>query len=140
YQQYLTTRRSYDLSHIKIHNEYGPTEGTVGCCDYVYKNLSKEDKETIELSKGVSIGKAIDNAKIYIMDENNLCDINVPGELCITGAGVSRGYLNREELTKEKFIKNPFGNGYMYRTGDLARWLPNGNLEYLGRIDEQVNI
>src|SRR5699024_7891989 len=90
--------------HIKIHNEYGPTEGTVGCCDYVYPGLDEEEKRTVELSKGVSIGKAIDNAKIYIMDKDRLCGINAPGELCITGAGVSRGYLNKEELTKEKFV------------------------------------
>ena len=70
----------------------------------------------------------------------NLCGIGVPGELCITGDGVSKGYLNKEELTKEKFINNPFGKGIMYRTGDLARWLDDGNIEYLGRIDEQVKI
>uniref|UniRef100_UPI0035938371 alpha/beta fold hydrolase n=1 Tax=Aquiflexum sp. TaxID=1872584 RepID=UPI0035938371 len=69
--------------------------------------------------------------------------INVPGELCISGQGVARGYLNNPELTLEKFVKNPFGEtgeDIMYRTGDLARWLPDGNIEYLGRIDEQVKL
>jgi NRPS condensation-like uncharacterized protein/acyl carrier protein len=69
-----------------------------------------------------------------------LCGIGIPGELCIAGDGLARGYLNRPELTKEKFIKNPYGKGRLYRTGDLARWLPDGNIEYLGRIDEQVKI
>ena len=64
----------------------------------------------------------------------------MPGELCVAGDGVARGYLNRPELTAEKFIDNPFGEGKLYRSGDLARWLPDGNLEYLGRIDEQVKI
>ena len=64
----------------------------------------------------------------------------MPGELCIAGDGVARGYLNRPELTTEKFVDNPFGPGKLYRSGDLARWLPDGNIEYLGRIDEQVKI
>ncbi|WP_339251672.1 amino acid adenylation domain-containing protein [Sporosarcina sp. FSL W8-0480] len=123
-------------SHIKIHNEYGPTEATVGCCDYVYTGSNKGSVQ----GTAVSIGKAIDNTKIYIMDQDKLCSINVPGELCIAGAGVSAGYFNQEELTKEKFVQNPFGEGVLYRTGDLARWLPNGQLEYLGRIDEQTSI
>ena len=64
----------------------------------------------------------------------------MPGELCIGGAGISKGYLNRDELTKEKFIDNPYGKGKMYCSGDLARWLPDGRIEYLGRIDDQVKI
>ena len=64
----------------------------------------------------------------------------MPGELCIAGVGVARGYLNQPELTAEKFVDNPYGEGKLYRTGDLARWLPDGNIEYLGRIDEQVKI
>jgi len=64
----------------------------------------------------------------------------MPGELCIAGVGLARGYLNQPELTAEKFVQNPFGEGRLYRSGDLARWLPEGNIEYLGRIDEQVKI
>jgi len=74
------------------------------------------------------------------MSADNLCGSGVPGELCITGDGLARGYLNQPELTAKVFVKNPFGEGMMYRTGDLARWLPDGNVEYLGRIDEQVKI
>ncbi|NLD45892.1 MAG: amino acid adenylation domain-containing protein, partial [Clostridiaceae bacterium] len=86
------------------------------------------------------IGKPIANTQIYIMNGMNLCAVGVPGELCISGAGVARGYLNREELTAEKFIDNPYGEGKLYRTGDLARWMPDGNIEYLGRVDDQVKI
>ncbi len=118
--------------HIKIHNEYGPTEATIGCCDFIY---------TGDLSKRtVSIGKPISNTQIYIMDEIQLCGIGIPGELCIAGAGVAKGYWKKEDMTSSKFISNPFGEGLLYRTGDKARWLPDGTLEYLGRIDEQVKI
>ncbi|MBQ1188987.1 MAG: AMP-binding protein, partial [Lachnospiraceae bacterium] len=116
-----------------IHNEYGPTEATVGCCDHIY-DVNRDEGLT------VTIGKPIWNTQIYIMQDEELCGIGVPGELCIAGAGVARGYLNRPELTAEKFVKNPYGEGQMYRTGDLAMWRPDGNLIYLGRIDEQVKI
>lgn len=118
---------------IDIHNEYGPTETTVGCCDYIYN-------PEIDVKLAVGIGKPISNTKIYILDGKQLCGIGIPGELCIAGAGVARGYLNNPELTAEKFVDNPFGEGKMYRSGDLARWLPDGNIEYLGRIDDQVKI
>ncbi|EPR07806.1 non-ribosomal peptide synthase/polyketide synthase [Ruminiclostridium papyrosolvens] len=118
--------------HIDIHNEYGPTETTIGCCDYVYHKKVK--------TRTVSIGKPIANTQIFIMNDAEPCGIGVPGELCIAGIGVARGYLNRPELNAEKFIDNPFGEGKMYRSGDLARWTSDGNLEYMGRIDEQVKI
>ncbi|MGN4752452.1 amino acid adenylation domain-containing protein [Bacillus cereus group sp. MYBK220-1] len=118
---------------VKIHNEYGPTETTVGCCDYVYS--SEKDK-----GLSVGIGHPIANMQLYILNEMELCDVGVPGELCIAGDGVAKGYLNQPELTAEKFIDNPYGEGKLYRSGDLARWLPNGEMEYLGRIDEQVKI
>ena len=113
----------------EIINEYGPTETTVASS---YAKVKKDD--------AITIGKPFYNTQIYIMNGMNFCGIGVPGELCIAGDGLARGYLNRPELTAEKFVKNPFGEGRMYRTGDLARWLPDGNIEYLGRIDEQVKI
>ncbi|TWO90819.1 hypothetical protein EUA42_03000, partial [Bacillus velezensis] len=118
---------------VKIHNEYGPTETTVGCCDYIYS--SEKDK-----GLSVGIGRPIANMQLYILNEMELCGIGIPGELCIAGDGVAKGYLNQPELTAQKFIDNPYGEGKLYRSGDLARWLPNGEIEYLGRIDEQVKI
>ncbi|MGE7184228.1 amino acid adenylation domain-containing protein [Peribacillus sp. NPDC006672] len=118
---------------VKIHNEYGPTETTVGCCDYVY---SKEKDKGLS----VGIGHPIANMQLYILNEMELCGVGIPGELCIAGDGVAKGYLNQPELTAERFIDNPYGEGKLYRSGDLARWLPNGEMEYLGRIDEQVKI
>jgi predicted RNA methylase len=91
----------------------------------------------------VTIGKPIGNVKVYIVDEQlHLVPIGVPGELCVGGVQVARGYLNRPELTAEKFIKNPFSTGEdrIYRTGDIALWLPDGNIEYLGRLDEQIKV
>ncbi|ROR25863.1 surfactin family lipopeptide synthetase A [Mobilisporobacter senegalensis] len=118
---------------VKIHNEYGPTEATVGCCDYIY---SKEKDKSLS----VGIGHPISNIQIYILNGMELCGVGIPGELCIAGDGVAKGYLNQPELTASKFIDNPYGEGKLYRSGDLARWLPNGDMEYLGRIDEQVKI
>ncbi|CDH97210.1 non-ribosomal peptide synthetase [Bacillus velezensis] len=130
-----TARKTQKLlgDRVKIHNEYGPTETTVGCCDYVYS--SEKDK-----GLSVGIGHPIANMQLYILNEMELCSVGVPGELCIAGDGVAKGYLNQPELTAEKFIDNPYGEGKLYRSGDLARWLPNGEMEYLGRIDEQVKI
>jgi len=120
--------------HIPVYsNDYGPTEGTV--CATFWKHDSND-----EVPDRIPIGKPMNNKQIYIMNGDTLCGIGVPGELCIAGEGLARGYLNRPELTAEKFVKNPFGEGRMYRSGDLARWLPDGNIEYLGRIDEQVKI
>ncbi|WP_446476047.1 amino acid adenylation domain-containing protein [Bacillus velezensis] len=130
-----TARKTQKLlgDSVKIHNEYGPTETTVGCCDYVYS--SEKDK-----GLSVGIGRPIANMQLYILNEMELCGIGIPGELCIAGDGVAKGYLNQPELTAQKFIDNPYGEGKLYRSGDLARWLPNGEIEYLGRIDEQVKI
>ncbi|ATV24336.1 hypothetical protein CS547_17015 [Bacillus velezensis] len=130
-----TARKTQKLlgDRVKIHNEYGPTETTVGCCDYVYS--SEKDK-----GLSVGIGHPIANMQLYILNEMELCSVGVPGELCIAGDGVAKGYLNQPELTAQKFIDNPYGEGKLYRSGDLARWLPNGEIEYLGRIDEQVKI
>ncbi|MEH2311071.1 MAG: amino acid adenylation domain-containing protein [Nostoc sp.] len=112
-------------------NAYGPTEATV--CATIAKCTEDDDK--------ISIGRAIANTQVYILDENlQLVPIGVPGELHIGGVGLARGYLNRPELTQEKFISNPFRSGRLYKTGDLARYLTDGNIEYLGRIDNQVKI
>ncbi|NEP03802.1 MAG: amino acid adenylation domain-containing protein [Okeania sp. SIO4D6] len=121
----------------KIINEYGPTETVVGCC--VYQVKPEESDQEI-----VPIGRPIANTQLYILDSNNQpVPIAVPGELHIGGAGLARGYLNRRELTQQKFIPNPFSNepgSRLYKTGDLARYLPDGNIEFIGRIDNQVKI
>ena len=118
----------------RLINEYGPTETVVGCCVYeVTEGTSREG--------GVAIGRPIANTQLYVLDRAlQPVPIGVPGELYIGGDGVARGYLNRPELTAERFITNPFAPGRLYKTGDLARHLPDGNLEYLGRLDSQVKI
>ncbi len=117
---------------IRIYNEYGPTEATVGC---VATEVSDADDQIL-------IGKPIANTKIHIVDnQHGECAIGVAGELIIAGDGVSIGYHNRPNLTEQKFIENIFDSGYRgYCSGDLARWLPNGTIEYLGRKDNQVKI
>lgn len=121
---------------VEYVNAYGPTEATI--CATVWS--SKDQQE--DLVSSVPIGKPITNTEILILGkENQLQPIGVPGELCIAGIGLARGYLHREELTQEKFIPHPYlPNKVIYRTGDLARWLPGGNIEFLGRIDHQVKI
>ncbi|MBP5971596.1 amino acid adenylation domain-containing protein [Brasilonema sp. CT11] len=112
-------------------NAYGPTEASV--CATIAKCTLEDEK--------ISIGRAIANTQVYILDENlQPVPVGVPGELHIGGVGLARGYLNRPELTQEKFIFNPFGSGRLYKTGDKARYLPDGNIEYIGRIDNQVKI
>lgn len=115
---------------IRYINAYGPTEFTVAATHW-----EREGDPWV-----VPIGKPIPNTKVYILQGTALCGIGVPGELCISGVGMARGYLNQPELTAEKFIENPFGEGKLYRTGDLARWMPDGNIEFLGRIDDQVKV
>ena len=116
-------------------NEYGPTETVVGCCVY---QLAKGER----IAGSVPIGRPIANTQLYILDANlEPMPVGVPGELLIGGEGLARGYLNRPDLTAEKFIASPFvANARLYRTGDLARWLPDGNIEFLGRMDYQVKI
>ncbi len=115
-------------------NAYGPTETTICATTWV------ATKETIGHS--VPIGAPIQNTQIYIVDENlQLKSVGEAGELCIGGEGLARGYWKRPELTSQKFVDNPFVPGEkLYKTGDQARWLPDGNIEYLGRIDNQVKI
>ncbi|WP_235332399.1 non-ribosomal peptide synthetase, partial [Paenibacillus terrae] len=119
-----------------ISNVYGPTE----CCvDSTICHVTSNDLNQMTF---IPIGSPMHNIQTYILDKQfHPVPIGVPGELCIAGIGLARGYLNRPELTAEKFVSNPFEPGErMYRTGDLARWLPDGNIEYLGRIDHQVKI
>ncbi|MEL6331449.1 MAG: amino acid adenylation domain-containing protein [Cyanobacteria bacterium J06626_26] len=118
----------------RLINEYGPTETVVGCCVY-------ETDETTDFSEAIPIGRPIANTQLYILDAyQQPVPVGVSGELHIGGAGVARGYLNRPELTQEKFIENPFGEGRLYKTGDLARYRTDGTIEYLGRIDYQVKL
>ena len=120
---------------LKVLNAYGPTENSV--ISTVYKVKGQWDENI-----AVPIGNPISNSTAYIMDKNNnLLPIGVAGELCVGGDGLARGYLNREELTKEKFIENPYVKGErIYKTGDLAKWMPDGNIHFMGRIDYQVKI
>ena len=117
---------------LTIINGYGPTENTTfSCCFTIDKKYTQS----------IPIGKPISNSTAYIVSNSgHLCPIGVPGELWVGGDGVAKGYLNNENLTNEKFIDNPFGEGRIYKTGDLVKWLPNGNIEFMGRIDNQVKI
>jgi len=117
-----------------LFNEYGPTEATVGCMKYRFDPGDERSS--------VLIGKPGQNSRLYILDRNaRLAPVGVPGELCIAGEGVARGYWHRPDLTAERFSANPFeAGGRMYRTGDAARWLADGNVEFLGRLDDQVKI
>jgi len=131
--------------NIEIFNEYGPTEAVVGCMIYKY-NPNTDHRASIP------IGKPADNVQIYLLNKNkNPVPPGILGEIFIAGDGVARGYLNRPQLTQEKFINIltsqwklfPFSTPKMnklYKTGDLGRWLPNGNMEFLGRQDHQVKI
>jgi nonribosomal peptide synthetase protein BlmX len=116
-------------------NEYGPTETVVGCC--VHQDEGPSGRPV------VPIGRPIANTAIHLLDQNMNCvGIGLVGEIFIGGAGVARGYHGRPGLTAARFVPDPFGapGGRLYRTGDLARYLPDGNLEYLGRNDSQVQI
>ena len=118
----------------KLINLYGPTEAAV---DVTYYDCSENHDSEI-----VYIGKPIDNIRLYILDKTGKpTAIGVAGELCISGIGLARGYVNNEKLTNDKFVENPYDcENRTYRTGDLARWTADGNIEYLGRIDNQVKI
>ncbi|ORX75151.1 acetyl-CoA synthetase-like protein [Anaeromyces robustus] len=128
----------HQYSNCKIINGYGPTECAVTC---TYKEINEREENKI------TIGKPICNYTLYVLDKYlKPVPIGVEGEIFIGGYGVGIGYLNREELTKEKFINNPFNyendshNEIIYRTGDLGKWTRNGEIEYLGRIDFQIKI
>ncbi|MBV4481744.1 non-ribosomal peptide synthetase [Pseudomonas khavaziana] len=111
-------------------NNYGPTEATVVATS-----------GRVRAGQALHIGRPIANASSYVLDAQlRPVPVGVAGELYVGGSGVARGYLNRPDLTAERFLQDPFNHGRMYRTGDLVRWLPDGNLEYLGRNDDQVKV
>ncbi|MFA0813513.1 amino acid adenylation domain-containing protein [Microbulbifer epialgicus] len=124
----------------KFVNEYGPTEATVGCSTYVVNN----DQEISSKQSTVPIGKPSSNVKLYVLnDQKEPCVQGAVGELFIGGACLARGYLNKPDLTEEKFVYHSFIAGHserLYRTGDLVRWLPDGNLEFIKRADDQVKL
>lgn len=126
----------YKEKGVKILNGYGPTETTIFSTLYTVDNH-------VSLSNGkLPIGKPIDNTEILILDSHDqLQPIGIAGELCIAGSGLTRGYLNSPDLTAAKFVAHPFKEGEkIYRTGDLSRWDENGDIEFLGRIDQQLKI
>ncbi|MEM8510683.1 MAG: amino acid adenylation domain-containing protein, partial [Bacteroidota bacterium] len=127
-----TNKLKEQYPELTIIHCYGPTENTTFSTTY-----------PLEITKGIlPIGKPIKNSYAYITDKNmNVVPIGVIGELVLGGTGVARGYLNNKELTNEKFIDSPFKEAdRLYKTGDLAKWLPDGNIEFVGRKDDQVKI
>ncbi|MBO3789856.1 amino acid adenylation domain-containing protein [Bacillus amyloliquefaciens] len=121
------------LPHLSIWNGYGPTENTTFSTCFLIEQ---------SYDHSIPIGRPVGNSTAYIINSRGTPQpIGVIGELCTGGDGVARGYFGRPELTEEKFVPNPFVPGErMYRTGDLARWLPDGTIEYAGRMDDQVKI
>ncbi|MFE3577361.1 non-ribosomal peptide synthetase [Lysinibacillus sp. NPDC059133] len=121
-----------EFPNLRVINGYGPTENTTFSTTYTIENKYEN----------IPIGKPVPNSKALILNKyNQLQPIGIPGELCLGGDGLSKGYINNHDLTQEKFIPNPFNpNEVIYKTGDLARWLPDGNIEFWGRVDKQVKI
>ncbi|WP_054740665.1 non-ribosomal peptide synthetase [Cellulosilyticum ruminicola] len=126
----LVSKWQQNVTYI---NAYGPTESTI--CATMWRAKERLDKK-------LPIGQPIANTKVYIVDKNNqLLPIGVHGEICISGVGLAQGYVNKEELTASQFIQAPWcKEELLYKTGDLGQWLPDGNIEFLGRIDHQVKI
>lgn len=122
---------------LLVNNMYGPTEATITATFWT-------DSGGLLPAEGVPIGRPIANTRVYVLDPHgNLAPIGVPGELFIGGQCLARGYWNRPELTEQKFLPDPYSgapDARWFRTGDVARYLPNGNLQFLGRADQQVKI
>ena len=131
---YELQERFFARLKCKLHNLYGPTEASI--------DVTAWQCEPGASSRTVPIGQPIANTQIYILDESlQPVPIGVPGELHIGGKGLGRGYLNRPDLTADKFIPDPYSEGQrLYKTGDLARYRADGNIEYIGRLDDQVKI
>lgn len=126
-------REQLDYITTEVRNLYGPTEDTTYSTFYRFRDDGYAT---------VPIGKSVGYSQLYILDEQlNLLPPGVEGEICLSGASVAKGYLNKKELTAEKFLPNPFVEGQrIYRTGDIGKWLPDGNVAYIGRNDDQVKI
>src|SRR5581483_11776065 len=124
------------LPQARLSNLYGPTEAAV--------DVTSWECTTADPNTRVPIGRPIANIRIYVLDRHRQpVPVGVPGEIYIGGVGVGRGYLNRPELTRDRFISDPFGSSpddRLYKTGDLGRWRPDGAVEYLGRNDHQVKL
>ncbi|MHB9755163.1 amino acid adenylation domain-containing protein [Streptomyces sp. BYX5S] len=120
------------LPGVALHNLYGPTEAAVDVTYHACEPVG---------TGPVPIGRPVWNTRLYVLDQaGQPCPPGVVGELYLAGRQLADGYLNRPELTAERFVPNPFGGGRMYRTGDLARWTERGEVEYLGRTDHQVKL
>ncbi len=119
-------------------NEYGPTETVVGCC---VQQLNQEQLNGLNHDGSVPIGSAINHTRLYVLNSGLQAQPQgFVGELYIAGPGLANGYIKQTELTAQSFVDNPYGTGLMYKTGDLVRQLDNGALQFVGRIDEQVNL
>ncbi|MGA4833518.1 amino acid adenylation domain-containing protein, partial [Bacillus velezensis] len=129
--QNIISRSLSVCPHTELANEYGPTENSV----------ATTAARHIEQSENITIGRPIEHSHVYILNGDHPQPIGVTGELCISGSGLARGYRNLPKQTAQAFVQDPFQkNRRMYRTGDLAKWLPDGTLQYIGRMDEQVKI
>ncbi|MFE7577975.1 amino acid adenylation domain-containing protein [Streptomyces sp. NPDC057521] len=118
-----------------VTNNYGATETTVDSATYQLR------ADALGATAVVPVGRPLSNTRTYVLDARmRPVPIGVPGEICIGGDGVAQGYWNRPELTAQRFLEDPLTGGRLYRTGDIGRWLPDGNLEYLGRADDQVKV
>jgi amino acid adenylation domain-containing protein len=132
----VTERHLAMLPGIMLYNEYGPTEATVWCTVFAL--------EAPVTGSVVPIGRPIPNTPVYILDRyRQPVPVGVPGEIYVGGPGVTPGYLNQPQLTRQRFLPDPFRGdpaARLYQTGDLGRWLPDGNIEFLGRADRQVKV
>jgi amino acid adenylation domain-containing protein/thioester reductase-like protein len=124
--------KSYRLGDFRLTNEYGPSEATMACLSYDVPDVMTKPP----------VGSPVANTHIFILDSRGrLCPIGVPGEICVSGTQVGRGYLNRQELTDKHFVDDPFRPGErMFRTGDKGKWLEDGTVDFIGRMDFQVKI
>ncbi|RZM70479.1 non-ribosomal peptide synthetase, partial [Pseudoalteromonas rubra] len=120
----------YQRGVKNVYDLYGPSEDTT------YSTVKRR-----QLDGQATIGKPISNTQAYVLSQDNmLCPVGVAGELYLGGAGVAKGYWNRQDLTQARFVSNPFGDGVLYKTGDLVKWTAEGELKFLGRMDNQVKI